>query len=76
MFITCTYIEKRTGRPEAMPGGSTSSKSALGPNSTVSCRVWNVREFVQRDHCRLRESVILAKNLDIVCLCETFLRKL
>ena len=29
---------------------------------------------MQRNYCRLRENVILATNLDIVCLCETFLR--
>ena len=58
-----------------MPGGSTTScKSALGPNSTVRCGVWNVKGFVQRDHCRLKESVILETNLDIMCLCETFLK--
>ena len=29
---------------------------------------------MQRDYCRLRENVITATDLDIVCLCETFLR--
>ena len=58
-----------------MPGSSTtSSKSALGLNSTVRCGVWNVRGFVQKDHCRLKESVILETNLDIMCWCETFLK--
>ena len=30
--------------------------------------------YIYVDYCRLRENVILATNLDIVCLCETFLR--
>ena len=64
---------EETGGPEAMPRGSTtSSKSALGPNSTVRCGVQ--KGLVQRDHCRLKESVILETNLDIMCLCETFLK--
>lgn len=32
--------------------------------------------FVRYEYCKLRESIIRATNLeDIICLCETFLRK-
>ena len=41
---------------------------------SVRWGLWNVRGFVQKDHCRLRECVVQAMNLDIICLCETFLR--
>lgn len=33
-----------------------------------------MRGFVRNDHCRLREEVILASGLDLLCVCETFLR--
>ncbi|MDA8031503.1 MAG: endonuclease/exonuclease/phosphatase family protein, partial [Alphaproteobacteria bacterium] len=65
---------KGAGSSEALPGGSTTTEHALGPKQSVSYGVWNVRGFVQRDYCRLRENVITATDLDIVCLCETFLR--
>ena len=35
--------------------------------------MWNMRGFVRNDHCRLRE-VIIASDLDLLCVCETFLR--
>ena len=57
-----------------LPGGSTTTEHALGSKQSVSYGIWNVRGFVQRDYCRLRENVITATDLDIVCLCETFLR--
>ena len=41
---------------------------------SVRWGLWNVRGFAQKDHCRLRECVVQAMNLDIICLCETFLR--
>ena len=65
---------KGAGTSEALPGGSTTTEHALGPKQSVSYGVWNVRGFVQRDYCRLRENVVTATDLDIVCLCETFLR--
>ena len=40
----------------------------------MSCGLWNTRGFVNNDHSRLREGVILATKLDLICLYETFLR--
>jgi len=59
-------------RPEA------TARRPAGPSSPtdgkVRCGVWNMRGFVRNDHCRLREKVIIASDLDLLCVCETFLR--
>ena len=31
--------------------------------------------YTRSDHCKLGEKIILATNIDISCLCETFLQK-
>lgn len=63
------------------PGERTSSTEAadgITHYTTLDLRsvrwgLWNVRGFVQKDHCRLRECVIQTMNLDIIYLCETCL---
>ena len=40
---------------------------------SVRWGLWNVRGFVQKDHCRLSECVVKAMNLDKICLWEIFL---
>ena len=58
--------------PEATARGPASPPSPT--EGKVRCGVWNMRGFVSNDHCRLREKVIIASDLDLLCVCETFLR--
>ena len=44
------------------------------PPFQVRCGLWNTRGFVNNDHSRLRHRVILTTKLDLICLCESFLR--
>ena len=44
-------------------------------SNKVRCSAWSIREFGNNSYCKLRERIIQATNLDISCLCETFLRK-
>ena len=39
----------------------------------VRCGVWNMRRFVRNGHFRIWE-VIIVFDLDLLCVCETFLR--
>ena len=59
--------------PEATARGPASPPSPT--EGKVRCGVWNMRGFVSNDHCRLREKVIIASDLDLLCVCETFLAK-
>ena len=63
---TADLRPEATARRPASPYSPTEGK--------VRCGVWNMRGFVSNDHCRLREKVIIASDLDLLCVCETFLR--